>query len=95
MHPEKKTFTIKLTVLIIGTILVLLVFGINKLFINNLRNEVHKQVELLAKSYSDAINSNNEEDIRFVMDILLPSLNFPIIITSNDEISSVMNLDIH
>ena len=37
----------------------------------------------------------NEEDIRFVMDILLPSLNFPIIITSNDEISSVMNLDIH
>tara|TARA_B100000686_G_scaffold351808_1_gene451681 strand:- start:1966 stop:3138 length:1173 start_codon:yes stop_codon:yes gene_type:complete len=95
LHPEKKTFTIKLTVLIIGTILVLLVFGINKLFINNLRNEVHKQVELLAKSYSDAINSNNEEDIRFVMDILLPSLNFPIIITSNDEISSVMNLDIH
>ena len=95
MHPEKKTFTIKLTVLIIGMIIVLLVFGINKLFINNLRNEVHKQVELLAKSYSDAINSNNEEDIRFVMDILLPSLNFPIIITSNDEISSVMNLDIN
>ena len=95
MHPEKKTFTIKLTVLIIGMIIVLLVFGINKLFINNLRNEVHKQVELLAKSYSDAINSNNEEDIRFVMDILLPSLNFPIIITSNDEISSVMNIDIN
>ena len=94
MHPEKKTFTIKLTVLIIGMITVLLVFGINKLFINNLRNEVHKQVELLAKSYSDAINSNNEEDIRFVMDILLPSLNFPIIITSNNEISSIMNLDI-
>ena len=94
MHPEKKTFTIKLTVLIIGMIMILIVFGINKLFINKLRNEVHKQVELLAKSYSDAINSNNEEDIRFVMDILLPSLNFPIIITSNNEISSVMNLDI-
>ena len=28
-----------------------------------------------------AINSNNEEDIRFVMDILLPSLNFRFTVT--------------
>ena len=62
--------------------------------IKQLRNDAKKQVEFLAKSYSDAINSNNEEDIRFIMDILLPSLNFPIIITSNNEISAVMNLDI-
>ena len=58
--------------------------------INQLRDDARKQVEYLAKSYSDAINSDNEEDIRFVMDILLPSLNFPIIITSNNEISAVM-----
>ena len=32
------------------------------------------------KSYSKAINSSNEEDIKFIMDILLPSINFPIII---------------
>tara|TARA_Y100000590_G_scaffold458853_1_gene614496 strand:- start:1796 stop:2986 length:1191 start_codon:yes stop_codon:yes gene_type:complete len=94
MKSEKKTFTIKLLVLLIGLIMISLVFTINKLLINNLRNEVNQQVELLAKSYSEAINSKNEEDIRFVMDILLPSLNFPIIITSNNEISSIMNLDI-
>ena len=46
------------------------------------------------KIYSDAINSDNEEDIRLVMDILLPSMKFPIIITSGDEISAVLNLDI-
>ena len=95
MKSERKTFTMKLMVLIIGLIIILLVFSINKLLINQLRNEVHQQVELLAKSYSEAINSNNEEDIRFVMDILLPSLNFPIIITSNNEISSIMNLDVN
>ena len=80
MNSEKKTFTIKLLVFVIGLIMISLVFTINKLLINNLRNEVNQQVELLAKSYSEAINSKNEEDIRFVMDILLPSLNFPIII---------------
>ena len=94
MHSEQKTFKIKLTLFAFGIFIIILVFGINKLLINRLRNEAHQQVQLLAESYSDAINSDNEEDIRFVMDILLPSLNFPIIITSNNEISSIMNLDI-
>ena len=53
--------------------------------INQLRDEARFQVEILAKSYSDAINSSNQEDIRFVMDILLPSIKFPVIITSNNE----------
>ena len=69
MTSNKKTIKIKFIVLLIGLTMVLLVFGINKLLINQLRNEVHQQVELLAKSYSEAINSKNEEDIRFVMDI--------------------------
>ena len=60
--------------------------------INQLRDEARSQAEILAKSYSDAINSSNEEDIRFVMDILLPSMNFPILITSKDEISAGLNL---
>jgi hypothetical protein len=62
--------------------------------INQLRDEARVQAEILAKSYSDAINSSNQEDIRFVMDILLPSMNFPILITSKDEISAGLNLGI-
>ena len=43
--------------------IILVVFGVNKLLINQLRNEAHEQVEFLAKPYSEAINSDNEEDI--------------------------------
>ena len=63
--------------------------------VNELRSEARNQVEFLAKSYSEAINSSNQEDMRYVIDILLPSMNFPIIITSKDEISTSMNLDIN
>ena len=73
---------------------IVLIFGVNRIVINQLREEAKQQVEHLAKSYSDAINSDNEEDIRMVMDILLPSMKFPIIITSGDEISAALNLDI-
>ena len=57
--------------------LIVLVFGVNRIIINQLRNEARSQAEHLAKSYSNAINSDNEEDIRFVMDILIPSMYFP------------------
>lgn len=73
---------------------IIMVFWVNRFMVSQLRNDACQQVEYLAKSYSDAINSDNEEDLRFVMDILLPSLNFPIIITSKNEISSTMNLNI-
>ena len=65
-----------------------------RIMINQLRNEARIQVEFLAKSYSDAINSSNQDDIRFVMDVLLPSIHFPILITSKDEISAGLNLGI-
>ena len=94
MKASQKPFNIKLIFFVLAMISIIMVFGVNRLMISQLRNEARQQVEYLAKSYSDAINSDNEEDIRFVMDILLPSLNFPIIITSNNEISSIMNLNI-
>ena len=94
MTSVKKPFNIKLILFVLAMVSIIMVIGVNRLMISQLRNEVSKQVEYLAKSYSDAINSDNEEDIRFVMDILLPSMNFPIIITSNNEISTAMNLNI-
>jgi len=94
MHINKKPFNIKLIFFVLAMVSIIMVFCVNRLMICQLRNEAHQQVAYLAKSYSDAINSDNEEDIRFVMDILLPSLNFPIIITSKNEISAAMNLNI-
>ena len=94
MQINQKTFNIKLMLFVLAMISIIMVFLVNRLMIRQLRNEARHQVEYLAKSYSDAINSDKEEDIRFVMEILLPSLNFPIIITSKDEISASMNLNI-
>ena len=88
-------FNIKLLLFIAGIIITLLIFSINRVMIGQLRNEARTKVEFLAKSYSDAINSSNQEDIRFVIDVLLPSMNFPILITSNNEVSAGLNLGIN
>ena len=94
MKAIQKPFNIKLSLFILAMATIIMIFWVNRIMINQLRNEARVQAEHLAKSYSDAINSTNQEDIRFVMDILLPSMNFPIIITSKDEISAVLNLAI-
>ena len=94
MKATQKPFNIKLSLFILAMTIIIIIFWVNRIMINQLRNEARTQVEFLAKSYSNAINSSNQEDIRFVMDILLPSINFPILITSNDEISAGLNLGI-
>ena len=83
-----KFINIKVLLFFLAMITIILIFSINKVIVDQLRTEAKVQVEYLAKSYSKAINSSNEEDIKFIMDILLPSINFPIIITSNNDISS-------
>jgi len=80
MKASQKPFNIKLSLFILAMTIIVMIFWVNRIMINQLRDEAHSQAEVLAKSYSDAINSSNEEDIRFVMDILLPSMNFPILI---------------
>ena len=77
----EKYFNIKLILFVLFISIVTGIFGLNQIVINQLRNEAVSQAEHLATSYSNAINSMEQDDIRFVMDILLPSLNFPIIIT--------------
>ena len=94
MKVTQKPFNIKLSLFVLAMTIIVMIFWVNRIMINQLRNEVRVQVEHLAKSYSDAINSTNQDDIRFVMDILLPSMNFPILITSQDEISAGLNLGI-
>ena len=92
MKAYRTPFNIKLILFILAMTIIIMIFWVNRIMINQLRSEARAQVEFLAKSYSDAINSSNQEDIRFVMDILLPSIHFPILITTKDEISAVLNL---
>ena len=94
MKTYRTPFNIKLSLFILAMTISVMIFWVNRIMINQLRSEARAQVEFLAKSYSDAINSSNQEDIRFVMDILLPSIHFPILITSKDEISAVLNFAI-
>ena len=95
MRANQNTFNIKLILFVIAMISVITVFWVNRLMIDQLRSETRQQLEYIAKSNKvrDMIDSSNDEDI-FVMDSLLHSLNFPIIITSNNEISAIMNLNI-
>ena len=94
MRNYRTPINIKLSLFILAMTIIIMIFWVNRIMINQLRSEARVQVEFLAKSYSDAINSSNQEDIRFVMDILLPSIHFPILITSKDEISAVLNFAI-
>jgi len=94
MKDSQKPFNIKVSLFILAMTIIVTIFWVNRIMINQLRDEARLQAEILAKSYSDAINSSNEDDIRFVMDILLPSMNFPLLITSKDEISATLNLGI-
>ena len=70
-----------------------IIFWLNRQTVNNLRNDTRAQVVHLAQSYNDAINNSNDEAIRFILDIMLPAMDFPIIITTNNEIYSTMNID--
>ncbi len=94
MKASQNPFNIKLILFILAMTIIVMIFWVNRIMINQLRDEARVQAEHLAKSYSNAINSTNQDDIRFVMDILLPSMNFPIIITSKDEISAGLNLSL-
>ena len=66
MKAIQKPFNIKLSLFILAMTIIIMIFWVNRIMINQLRNEAQVQAEHLAKSYSNAINSTNQEDIRFV-----------------------------
>ncbi len=88
----KYSFRIKLGLFLFGIAIVFSVFGLNWYMVKSLREEARQQVEYLAKAYSNAINNSDTGNIQYVLDILLPSIHFPMIITSEDEIYAVKNV---
>ena len=89
----KHQINIKFGLFVFALIICGIIFWLNRQTVNHLRDETRSQVVHLAQSYNNAINNADDEAIRFILDIMLPSMNFPIIITTNNEIYSTMNID--
>ncbi len=94
MKEFKLQSSIKLVLFVFALAMVLIVLWINSSIISNLREGNRQQLEKIAKSYSQSISNSTDEELKFIINTLLPSLNFPIVITSGDEIYATMNIDI-
>jgi len=94
MIQHQTSSNIKLALFALALIISSLIFWINRQMVIQLRLDAQKQVEYLAQAYTKAINSSNEHELQFVLDVVLPSLNFPIVITFNKEIYATINLEI-
>ena len=94
MKEFKLQTSIKLALFVFALTIALVILWINTTIITNLREGNRQQLEKIAESYSHSISNSTDEELAFIINILLPSLNFPIIITSGDEIYATMNIDI-
>ena len=94
MKEFKLQTSIKFALFIFAITMAFIILWINATIIFNLREGNRQQLEKIAKSYSESISNSTDEELAFIINILLPSLNFPIIITTGDEIYATMNIDI-
>ena len=94
MNQHQNSANIKLALFALAIIISSLIFWVNRQMVTQLRFDAQKQVEYLAQAYTKAINSTDEHELQFVLDVVLPSLNFPIVITTNKEIYATINLEI-
>ncbi len=94
MIQHQTSSNIKLGLFTLALIISSLIFWVNRQMVTQLRLEAQKQVEYLAQAYTKAINSSDEHELQFVLDVVLPSLNFPIVITTSKEIYATINLEI-
>ena len=84
----------KLFISIFGILFTLITFGLNNYLINEIKNDDREQIEQITKIYSEKVNTSSIEELTIIMDVLLPSITFPLIITTNDEIYAVRNLNL-
>ena len=81
--------------LLLFVIICIIIYFLNIQIINSFRDETREQVRSLASEYSNAITNSNDDEIRFILDIMLPSLKFPMIIKNNNGVVySKINIDI-
>ena len=65
---KNKSFNIKITLFLLGSIIVFSIFFVNRIMINNIRSEARVQVEKNALAYSDVIHKE-EGDIHNFLNI--------------------------
>ena len=82
----------KILIATFGIGIILITFGLNHYLINEIRGDAREQIEQITKIYSDKVNTSSAEELTVIMDVLLPSITFPLIITTNNEIYAVRNL---
>ena len=92
MKIKNNIYNANYLLLLLFIIISVSIYFLNIQTINSFRNEAKLQVKFLAEKYSEAINKSDTDEIQFILDIMLPALNFPIIIKSNDELYSTMNI---
>ena len=72
--------------LVLFIIISIIIYFLNIQTINAFRDEARNQVRFLASQYSNAITNSNDDEIQFILDIMLPSLKFPMLIKNNDGV---------
>ncbi len=85
----------KILIAFLGLIIILITFSLNHYLISEIRNDARTQIEQITKIYSEKVNSSNVEELTVILEVLLPSITFPLIITTNDEIYAVRNININ
>ncbi len=86
MKIKNTLYSFNYLLLLLFVIISVLIFFMNIQIIDSFRNETRMQVKALASEYSSAITNSNDDEIRFILDIMLPSLKFPMIIKNNNGV---------
>ena len=71
MKEFKLQTSIKLALFVFALTIALVVLWINTTIINNLREGNRQQLEKVAKSYSQSISNSTDEELAFIINILL------------------------
>ena len=95
MKIKNTLYSFNYLLLLLFVIISVIIFFMNIQIIDSFRNETRMQVKALASEYSSAITNSNDDEIRFILDIMLPSLKFPMIIKNNNGVVySKINIDV-
>tara|TARA_B100000941_G_C28499250_1_gene552953 strand:- start:460 stop:1617 length:1158 start_codon:yes stop_codon:yes gene_type:complete len=90
------TYSFRIKIIILGFILLIIMstFGLNHYLVLESKKDAKQQIEKITKIYSEKVNSSDVDELTIILDVLLPSITFPLIITTEGEIYAVRNLDI-
>ena len=75
---------IKISLFVISVLVIFTIFFVNRIIISNVRIDSRIQVEKIAVAYSEVIHKE-DGDIPNFLNIFLPTINFPLVITFNNE----------